>query len=63
MLKRLKLIKRCLQAMAISEQWASYREDDVGKAQKVKDMILSDLCGIKLIISLNSQHLIIICYE
>ncbi|XP_075663270.1 uncharacterized protein LOC142632827 [Castanea sativa] len=43
MLKRLKLIKRCLQAMAISEQWASYREDDVGKAQKVKEMILSDL--------------------
>ncbi|XP_065628786.1 uncharacterized protein LOC112036307 [Quercus suber] len=43
MLKRLKLIKRCLQAMAISDQWASYREDDVGKAQKVKDMILSDL--------------------
>ncbi|KAL4626464.1 hypothetical protein ACB092_05G098100 [Castanea dentata] len=29
--------------MAISEQWASYREDDVGKAQKVKEMILSDL--------------------
>ena len=29
--------------MAISEQWASYREDDVGKAQKMKDMILSDL--------------------
>ena len=26
MLKRLKLIKRCLQAMAISDQWASYRE-------------------------------------
>jgi len=43
MLKKLKLIKRCLQAMAISDQWASYREDDVGKAQKVKDMILSDL--------------------
>ena len=42
-LKRLKLIKRCIQAMAISDQWASYREDDVGKAQKVKDMILSDL--------------------
>ena len=37
--KRLKLIKRCLQAMAISDQWASYREDDVGKAQKVKDLI------------------------
>ena len=42
MLKRLKLIKRCFQAMAISDQWAAYREDDVGKAQKVKEMILSD---------------------
>ena len=42
MLKRLKLIKRCLQAMAISDQWAFYKEDDVGKVQKVKDMILSD---------------------
>ncbi|XP_030924786.1 uncharacterized protein LOC115951779 [Quercus lobata] len=42
MLKRLKLIKRCLQVMAISDQWASYKEDDVGKAQKVKDIILSD---------------------
>ena len=41
-LKRLKLIKRCFQAMAISDQWASYREDDVGKAQKVKDLILND---------------------
>ena len=28
--------------MTISDQWASYKEDDVGKAQKVKDMILSD---------------------
>ena len=36
------MIKRCLQVIAISDQWASYREDDVGKAQKVKDMILSD---------------------
>ncbi|XP_030942019.1 uncharacterized protein LOC115967075 [Quercus lobata] len=43
MLKMLKLIKRFLQAMAISDQWASYKKDDVGKAQKVKDMILSDL--------------------
>ena len=43
MLERLKLIKRCLQAMAISEQWTSYREDDVGKGKKVKDIILSDL--------------------
>ena len=43
MLKRLKLIKRCLQAMTISEKWASYRKDDVRKAQNVKYMILSDL--------------------
>ncbi|KAM3748574.1 hypothetical protein ACB098_05G119000 [Castanea mollissima] len=42
MLKMLKLIKICLQVMAISDQWAAYREDDVGKAQKVKDIILSD---------------------
>ena len=42
MLKRLKLIKRCLRAMAISDQWATYREDDIGKAQKVKEIVLSD---------------------
>ena len=42
MLKKLKLIKRCLQAMAVSDQWAAYKEDDVGKAQNVKEMILSD---------------------
>ena len=29
--------------MTISDQWTSYKEDDVEKAQKVKDMILSDL--------------------
>ena len=28
--------------MAISDQYVSYRDDDVGKSQKVKDMILSD---------------------
>ena len=28
--------------MAISDQWAAYKEDNVGKTQKVKDMILSD---------------------
>ena len=42
MLKRLKLIKRCFQTMAINDQWASYREDNIGKTQKVKDLILSD---------------------
>ena len=43
MLKKLKLIKRCIQAMAISEKLASYRQDDAGKTQNVKDIILSDL--------------------
>ena len=28
--------------MAVSDQWAAYKEDDVGKAQNVKEMILSD---------------------
>ena len=35
--------------MAISDQWAFYREDDVRKAQKVKDMILSDLWWDKVL--------------
>ena len=41
-LKRLKLIKKCLQTMVVSNQWSSYKEDDVGKVQKVKDSFLSD---------------------
>ncbi|KAH1213714.1 hypothetical protein GmHk_14G041617 [Glycine max] len=32
MLKGFKLLKRCLQNMVISDQWNSYREDDVRKA-------------------------------
>ncbi|XP_018509953.2 uncharacterized protein LOC108869695 [Brassica rapa] len=42
MLKRLKLVKRGLEAMVISEEWSTYREDDVGKATFVKGKILSD---------------------
>jgi hypothetical protein len=34
-LKRMKLIKRSLQSMVISEQWISYKEHDVGKATRV----------------------------
>ncbi|GKG05021.1 hypothetical protein Tco_0315408, partial [Tanacetum coccineum] len=37
MLKRLKLIKTGLQAMVISEEWSSYREDDIVKAKIVND--------------------------
>ncbi|OMO84936.1 hypothetical protein COLO4_21793 [Corchorus olitorius] len=42
MLKRLKLIKQGLQQMVISEEWSSYREDDVCKARRVKEIILDD---------------------
>ncbi|XP_022040534.1 uncharacterized protein LOC110943081 [Helianthus annuus] len=42
MLKRFKLVKRGLQAMIISDEWASYREDDMVKANSVKEKILDD---------------------
>ena len=42
-LKRMKIIKRSLQSMVISEQWTSYKEDVVGKATHVIDIILDDL--------------------
>ncbi|XP_023754685.1 uncharacterized protein LOC111903132 [Lactuca sativa] len=42
MLKRLKLIKRGLQAMVISEEWSSYRLDDTEKENSVKEYIFND---------------------
>ncbi|XP_052620859.1 uncharacterized protein LOC128126784 [Lactuca sativa] len=42
MLKRLKLIKRGLQAMVISEEWSSYILDDTEKANSVKEYISND---------------------
>ncbi|KAK8497879.1 hypothetical protein V6N11_013169 [Hibiscus sabdariffa] len=42
MLKRFKLIKRALQAMVISDERASYREDGTGKANFVKEKLVSD---------------------
>lgn len=42
MLKRLKLIKRGLQAMIISEEWSTYKEDSWGKAMLVKEKIVND---------------------
>ncbi|CAH1415406.1 unnamed protein product [Lactuca virosa] len=42
MLKRLKLIKKGLQVMIISEEWSSYRLDDTEKANFVKEYILND---------------------
>ncbi|KAL0005902.1 hypothetical protein SO802_013463 [Lithocarpus litseifolius] len=43
MLKRLFQVKQYLRNMVISEEWMSYREDDVGKAQTVRDYVLNDL--------------------
>nr|GFD24596.1 hAT dimerization domain, ribonuclease H-like domain protein [Tanacetum cinerariifolium] len=38
----LKLIKTGLQAMVISEEWSSYREDDTMKANFFKEKIVND---------------------
>ncbi|KAK9047552.1 hypothetical protein V6N11_053391 [Hibiscus sabdariffa] len=46
MLKRFKLIKRALQAMVISDEWASYKEDDTGKTNFVKEKLVSDDCSL-----------------
>ncbi|KAL5176582.1 hypothetical protein HKD37_08G022501 [Glycine soja] len=42
MLKRFKQLKKRLQEMIISDQWSSYKEDDVAKAKFVKDTLLND---------------------
>ncbi|XP_050241414.1 uncharacterized protein LOC126690352 [Quercus robur] len=43
MLKRLFQVKQNLRNMVVSKEWMSYREDDVGKAQTVRDYVLNDL--------------------
>ena len=48
MLKRFKLIKRGLQSMVICDRWASYKEDDVGKATLVKEKVLNDIWWDKI---------------
>ncbi|KAF7844401.1 Dimer_Tnp_hAT domain-containing protein [Senna tora] len=42
MLKRLKLIRRGLQAMVIDDKWTQYTDDNVQKATFVKETILND---------------------
>lgn len=42
MLKRFKLLKIDLQQMVTSDQWSSYKYDDVEKAQFVKDTLLDN---------------------
>ncbi|XP_058005467.1 uncharacterized protein LOC110671042 [Hevea brasiliensis] len=41
-LKRFKLIRRALEAMVMSDQWAQYREDDQGKARFVRDKVVDE---------------------
>ena len=36
MLKRFRSLKEGLQKMAISSEWSTYKDDDVGNAKKVK---------------------------
>ena len=42
MLKRFMSIKRSLETMVMSEEWASYREDDQAKARFVRDKVLNE---------------------
>ncbi|XP_024007919.1 uncharacterized protein LOC112083929 [Eutrema salsugineum] len=42
MLKRMKLIRHTHKAMVISDEWTTYRDDDVGKAMLVKEKIMDD---------------------
>ncbi|XP_026377860.1 uncharacterized protein LOC113272191 [Papaver somniferum] len=48
MLQRFVDIKEGLQSMVISPKWTSYRDDDVAKAQFVKETILNDQCWDKV---------------
>ncbi|XP_050205791.1 uncharacterized protein LOC126655601 isoform X1 [Mercurialis annua] len=48
MLKRIKLIRRALELMVLSEQWMLYRADDQGKARFVRDLILDENWWAKL---------------
>ena len=43
MLKRLFQVKHNPRNMVISEEWMSYREDDVGKVETVRNYVLNDL--------------------
>ena len=42
-LKRFKHLKKGLQEMVISEQWSSYKADDINKAESVKETLLDDI--------------------
>jgi len=42
MLKRFKQLKKGFQKMVISDQWSSYKEDDVGNTKFGKDTLLDN---------------------
>ena len=46
-LKRFKHLKKGLQEMIISEQWSSYKADDINKAESVKETLLDDIWCMK----------------
>ncbi|XP_058735751.1 uncharacterized protein LOC131607810 [Vicia villosa] len=48
MLRRFKFLKRSLQSVVINEEWNSYREDDMDKAQATKEFILNDIWWDKI---------------
>lgn len=43
MLKRLKLLKRSLALLVLSEEWGTYRDYDLERAQTIRTIILDDL--------------------
>ncbi|KAJ9560600.1 hypothetical protein OSB04_005760 [Centaurea solstitialis] len=61
MLKRLKLIKRGLQAMVISHEWSSYRLDDIEQANSMKEYILNDEWWDKFVTP--TSHVYTLVYE
>lgn len=56
MLKRIRLLRYTLQAMVISEEWLSYRDDGAGKARFVKEKILDELWWDKVDYILDSHN-------
>jgi len=41
--EKVKVIKRVLQDIVLSDRWSLYRDDDLGKAQFVKEKVLDDI--------------------
>jgi len=48
MIKRFRSLKKGLQNMVISDEWSSYKEDDVARVQSVKETSLNDNWWMKV---------------